>query len=176
MIWLKRLGQSSVYLVLMSLALSCGPIPIERVAPPNFDQPDSVSIRIGWSGLAPISPTESYFELTPNGSVYDVSAEYSSGGHHRTTQFTSEKDFSIPSSDVDIFFDFLKKMELKREDYEPSISWTDDYPTHNIVIKKGLDEIIIHSISQGKNHTPWQIRADGKEYVSDTPLPMDALR
>ncbi|MEM9777638.1 MAG: hypothetical protein AAF902_23880 [Chloroflexota bacterium] len=176
MIWLRRLGQSSVYLVLMLLALSCGPIPIERVAHSNFDQPDSVSIRIGWIGLGPLSPRDAMFDLTPNGSVYDVSASYSAGGHHRSSTFTSEEEFTVSSVDTEIFFDFLRKVNLHKGEYEPFVGWTDDYPEYEIVIRKGRDEIVFYSKSQGPDKSPWQIKINGESYVSDTSLPSQALQ
>lgn len=92
----------------------------------------------------------------------------------QTKPVIDQQPLSIPIKDIGLFIDELSKAQFSEGEYQPSITWTDDYPHLEINIELRTGMLSFYSDSQGEQHVPWGMSYDHRTYTLGA-APMDAL-
>jgi len=136
----------------------------------------SIQLRNGWDGLSPFAPTEAHYSLQPGATAFSGQANFSIGGNFDIKEpITETQNIEIPLKNIQAFLDKLAACPFSEGEYQPSIEWTDDYPSLKIEIELQTGSITFYSSSQGTSHVPWAMYYNDKTYVVDSSAPMAAL-
>jgi hypothetical protein len=177
-------------LLLLLLCVSCThsegkPTQSQPLAsPPNLAtvmQAQTVEIRNDWNGYSDITPILRHSKLRLEqqklvGNAYIAVGGYGAAGirQQKTTKVT------IPVAVTTKFLKTLSKTPIQSGVYQPKLDLQDDYPSVKIQIKFDRQEIMLRSESQGVDRVPWQVTVKDnhttKEYITNSPLPAQALR
>ncbi len=143
-------------------------------------QARQVEIANDWNGYSDITPVLRHSKLRLEqqqlvGNAYIAIGGYGAAGIHQ--QNTTK--VKIPVAITAKFLAALAKTPLQIGAYQPKLQWVDDYPSIKIQIRTDRQQVIFSSRSQGRDHTPWQIKiiqADKTtEYISNSAFPAQAL-
>lgn len=147
---------------------------------PDLSTAYSITIIDNWSGLNPVAPINSLYILeNPEGFIdnenFQGSALFSVGGYwsnaHKETA-----SINVPKDIIQSFLQKLSQISPENGEYEPLAEWTDDYPEITIRVLYGNAETIeFYTSSQGEEHIPWKVTYDGKSYIVNSGVPMQAL-
>jgi hypothetical protein len=143
----------------------------ERRAASAFD-PQQVVIVDYWMGLG--TPVEFKWRLQHQPATHTFIGP---GTLARERGMTSGPlDVTVPDSAMRAFQRALAAAPRTPGRYTPSIRHTDDYPEITIRLygRDGITEFF--SASQGEGHVPWRVELGGREYVSNSAAPAEALK
>jgi ankyrin repeat protein len=85
-------------------------------------------------------------------------------------------EFSIPREQVRAALEQLALAPFFEGEYMPALFHTDDYPSLQITLTVGDQSLEFHSQSQGADHVPWGLEAQGRSFVVPTDHPAQAFR
>ncbi|MFL5542927.1 MAG: hypothetical protein ACJ8J0_28370 [Longimicrobiaceae bacterium] len=162
------------------LAAACGPSePREaggagRVAASPFE-PRTVEIVDYWMGLDPQGPIEFTWRLGRQGAATHAFTGVGTlaRAHGKTS---GPLTVTIPDSAMTAFLRGLAAAPRTPGEYTPKIEHTDDYPELTIRMHTPTGITEFYSASQGDERRPWRVTIDGRHYVSDSPVPAEALK
>ncbi len=136
-----------------------------------------VKINNDWNGYSDITPIVRHSQLKPQASGMSGNGYFAVGGYGGYSihqQYT--KKINIPVLITQQFFKKINETKIYSSSlYQPIIKNSDDYPAITIQISTPEQKVTFFSSSQGKNHTPWQIKVKEKTYTSDSTAPGEAL-
>lgn len=173
----KIIWVSTVFLIAVWLS-SCT---ISRASTlPDISAAYSITIVDNWGGLALAAPINSRYVLEnpahrEENAPFQGLAMFSVGGYFGDT-IRETTQISVPYNVIRTFLRKLSEASPESEEYEPFTGWTDDYPEISIRVLYGNTETLeSYTTSQGKEHVPWRVTYNGKSYVVNSGIPMQAL-
>ncbi len=174
----RILGVASIFLIAVCLS-SC--TSNQNTGFPDISTAYSITIIDNWGGLNPVAPINSLYILeNPENFIdnehFQGSALFSVGGYWSNTQ-KETASINVPKDVIQSFLKKLSQVSPKNGEYEPFAEWTDDYPEITIRVLYGNAETIeFYTSSQGDEHIPWKVTYNGKSYVINSGVPMQALK
>ena len=138
--------------------------------------PISIIVHDEWGGLSPVAPVIIEFTLLPDGQNYTGQVNYSVGGYFTKT-YQDTETILIPSESVELFLKKLSTANIKAGEYEPNITWTDDYPKISFRVEYESKVFEFSTESQGDKNIPWKLTIDSTNvFVVNSGKPADALQ
>lgn len=137
----------------------------KRVLGDLIDVGDTGTLLINdtWVGLSPIAPTTACYRLQrgPRGNLRGTGWFSIVCTEHRVI------DVAASASVSNAFFEAIAKAPIRPGAYEPEESWTDDYPSIEVVLHLGphattTGVAFLFTKSQGEFHAPWGACIDGE--------------
>ncbi len=153
------------------------PLPPTITQPPSLHTATTVQIKNDWNGYSDITPIVRHYKFQRQsdglvGNGYFAVGGY--GAHNIRQQYT--KKIQIPAPITQQFLQKLSETKMHSASrYQPLRNRSDDYPAVTIQVTNPRYQITFFSSSQGKNHTPWQIKIKESTYISNSAAPAVAL-
>lgn len=128
-----------------------------------------VTIVRSWSGLNPIAPIRSRYDL-----MRDEQGALTGSGY-LSNAIIAERlvPVMIAPETTDAFLAALGSTVLTRGFYKPTCTHTDDFPELTVTLSseaekpiKDDDCVVMRTESQGTYHAPWAVRVFGDEYIA----------
>ena len=141
---------------------------------PSPFEPQRIEIVDNWEGLEPPGPIEAVYHLERQGISHTFAGTGTLTQAHRRTSGTLA--VTIPDSAIIAFLDGLAAAPRTPGEYAPNIMHTDDYPHFTIRLRTDTVAVEFYSASQGDDRRPWRVSIGGRQYVSDSAAPADALK
>lgn len=149
-------------------------LPLKELADARL--PDTITVNDEWSGLSPVAPIVISYTLVHEGQNFSGKVNYSVGGYFTAT-LTDEVQMTVPVESVEQFLKILSESSLRKGEYVPNITWTDDYPNIRLTLEYESKSFEFSTESQGEKNIPWKLTIDsGTEYVINSGVPSDALQ
>lgn len=141
--------------------------------------PERVEIVDEWVGLEGDSPHHAVYTLQRGeAGAFTGTASLARGGMRDSARKMTSGlvAVTVPDTAMRAFLRELAAVPRAAGEYKPDIRWTDDYPAFTIRLHGGADSVVFFSASQPRGRVPWRVTTDGRQYVSHSPAPSQALR
>lgn len=145
-----------------------------RLPPVESSTVISASIVDFWTGLSPLAPVESQYELHAAEEGLVGMAFFSVAGYENP--ITATTAISVPPAVWQEALAVVADMPLETGPYLPAFYVTDDYPSVALVIKTADNEFRFESQSQGQDYVPWKVLVNDQEFVTYSDYPAKALQ
>lgn len=149
------------------------PADATRLPPVDSTAVISVSIVDSWTGLSPLAPVESQYELNAGEGGLVGQVFFSVAGY--TDPITTTTAISVPLAAWQEALAALSDMPLETGPYLPAFYVTDHYPKVAIVIQTADRIYRFESQSQGLDYVPWRVLVNDQEFVTYSNYPAKVL-
>jgi hypothetical protein len=131
---------------------------------PHLMSSTELTLYYYWKGLSPRAPYEVKTNLNltniPATSVLVISV-----GDFSANRQVREVVTELSQEQLSSAIALLSQIELFEEEYNPTFTHTDDYPTLSMTFVSNGNTIVFRTTSQGEKHMPWQVLIGGKSYT-----------